>query len=127
MPKAKEWSFAGNGGDDRRVYPWGSFFVGQFTASSLSVGANSQAMPVASFAADVGPFGHRDLAGNVREWLGDTEADGPLAAGANGGLIAGGSFSSDSPITFTTTYVESVEPDKVFSSVIGFRVLVELP
>ncbi len=127
LPKAKEWSFAGNGGDDRRTYPWGSFFVGQFTASSLSVGANAQATPVASFAADVGPFGHHDLAGNLREWLGDTEADGPLAAGANGGLIAGGSFSSDNPITFTTTYVESVEPDKVFSSVIGFRVLVELP
>lgn len=126
LPKAREWQFAANGGDDRRVYPWGSFFVGQFTASALSVGTNQQAVKVGTFSADIGPFGHRDLAGNLREWLGDTESDGPLAAGANGGLLAGGSYSSDHPLTFTTTYTESVEHNAYYLP-IGFRILVEIP
>ena len=126
LPKAREWQFAAGGGDDRRTYPWGPFFVGQFTASALSAGKNQQAFAVRSFPADLGPFGHYDLAGNLREWLGDTEQDGALAAGASGALIAGGSFSSDNPLTFQTTYTESVEHE-VTNPVIGFRVLVELP
>ena len=126
LPKAREWQFAAGGGDDRRTYPRGPFFVGQFTASALSAGKAQQAFAVRSFANDVGPFGHYDLAGNLREWLGDTEQDGALAAGASGALIAGGSYSSDNPLTFQTTYTESVEHE-VANPVIGFRVLVELP
>ena len=126
LPKAREWQFAADGADDRRTYPWGPFFVPQFTASSLSVGAEGVAMKAVSFPTDVGPFGHYDLAGNQREWLGDIESDSPLAAGANGGLIAGGSYSSDNPILFTTTYTESVPPEAAYEP-IGFRILVELP
>ncbi len=126
LPKASEWQFAADGADDRRTYPWGSFFVPQFTASALSIEAPPKAVKVGSFATDVGPFGHRDLAGNQREWLGDRETDGPLAGGANGALIAGGSWSSDNPVVFTTTYTESVEPQAEYEP-IGFRILVELP
>ena len=126
LPKAREWQFAANGGDERRVYPWGGYFVGQFAATALSAGAEQQAVKIGSFPADSGPFGHRDLAGNVREWLGDRESDGPLAAGASGGLIAGGSYSSDNPLTFVTTFNESVEPQAAYLP-IGFRILVELP
>ncbi len=126
LPTAREWQFAANGGDDRRVYPWGGLFIGQFAASALSVGTTQKAVKVGSFPADIGPFGHRDLAGNQYEWLGDSESDGPLAAGASGGLIAGGSYSSDSPLKFTTTATESVDPSVAYMP-IGFRVLVEIP
>ena len=126
LPKAREWQFAADGADDRRTYPWGPFFVPQFTSSALSVGADQKAVKVKSFPTDIGPFGNYDLAGNRREWLGDSEADGLLAGGANGGLIAGGSYSSDNPLTFTTTYTESVEPGAMYEP-IGFRILVELP
>ncbi len=126
LPKAAEWRFAADGGDPERVYPWGPLFVGAFAASSLSTGPETKAKPVGSFPADAGPFGNLDLAGNQREWLGDTEADGPLVAGASGGLIAGGSYSSDNPILFQTTYVESVEPEAAYAP-IGFRILVEFP
>lgn len=131
LPKLKEWQFAAQGGDDRRVYPWGPYFVGQFAATALSsdrksAEQNQQAVKVGSFPADCGPFGHLDLAGNVREWLGDNDQDGPLAAGASGALIAGGSYSSDNPLIFTTSFSESVEPDSAYVP-IGFRILVELP
>jgi serine/threonine protein kinase/formylglycine-generating enzyme required for sulfatase activity len=126
LPKLKEWQFAAHGGDDRRVYPWGPYFVGQFAATALSIEQDQQAVKVGSFPTDCGPFGHLDLAGNVREWLGDNDQDGPLAAGANGALIAGGSYSSDNPLTFTTSFSESVEPDSAYLP-IGFRILVELP
>jgi serine/threonine protein kinase/formylglycine-generating enzyme required for sulfatase activity len=125
LPRAAEWQFAAHGGDSQRIYPWGSVFVGQFTGSALSAGSNQQAFPVGSFREDRGPFGHLDLAGNLREWLGERDQDGPLAAGASGALIAGGGFSSDSAATFACQYSESVEP-AITSAAIGFRVLVEL-
>ena len=126
LPKAAEWQFAAHGGDPQRTYPWGSVFIGQFTASALSAGTNQQAFPVGSFREDRGPFGHLDLAGNLREWLSERDQDGPLAAGANGALIAGGGFSADNAATFSCQYTESVEPSNT-SSAIGFRVLVEIP
>ena len=126
LPRAAEWQFAAHGGDPQRVYPWGAIFVGQFTGSALSAGRNQQAFPVGSFREDHGPFGHLDLAGNLREWLGERDQDGPLAAGANGALIAGGGYSADNAVTFSCQYTESVEP-MVTSAAIGFRVLVELP
>ena len=126
LPKAREWQFAANGGDERRVYPWGPYFVGQFAATSLSAVNDQAAVKVGSFPTDIGPFGHLDLAGNQREWLGDTNEGNTLVAGASGGLIAGGSYSSDNPLTFATTFTESVEP-KVEYLPIGFRILVELP
>ena len=126
LPKAREWQFAANGGDERRVYPWGPYFVGQFAATSLSAVNEQMAVKVGSFSTDIGPYGHLDLAGNQREWLGDSNEGNTLAAGASGGLIAGGSYSSDNPLTFATTFTESVEP-KVEYLPIGFRILVELP
>jgi len=126
LPDAAEWRFAANGDDPQRIFPWGPQFNGNFCVSS---GTTKQQDParVGSNLYDVGPFGHRDLAGNVREWLADRPTgDSPRAAGANGALIAGGCVTDDNEIWFKCDYTESVDPT-VRYPVIGFRILVEVP
>jgi formylglycine-generating enzyme required for sulfatase activity len=76
-------------------------------------------LPVLSKPTDIGPFGHRDLAGNVHEWLSDR-------GGRIGGLAAGGSFTCEQAREFTTSASVSAEPDGTYSP-IGFRILVEIP
>jgi len=126
LPYEAEWRFAANGDDPQRIFPWGPHFNGNFCVSS---GATKQQDPtrVGTNLYDVGPFGHRDLAGNVREWLRDRPTgDNPRAAGANGALIAGGSVQDDNELWFKCDYAESVDPS-VRYPVIGFRILVEVP
>nr|MBA2479751.1 SUMF1/EgtB/PvdO family nonheme iron enzyme [Planctomycetota bacterium] len=126
LPLKAEWQFAANGGDSARVFPWGDHFDGNFAVSSARE-QRTEAAKVKSVPIDCGPFGHYDLGGNLREWLGDRNSPKERgAAGSHGSLIAGGSWSDDTEQWFKTTYIESVEPG-VRHPAIGFRVLVELP
>ncbi len=77
------------------------------------------AEPVGSKVTDVGPFGNLDLAGNVRELLGDRGGEIDRA------LIAGGGYGDDKPGEFRSDFSDSVDVDGVYA-VIGFRILVEL-
>lgn len=125
LPLKTERIWAAQGGDDRRFWPWGQVFSGGFAVSALA--GHKREARCGSVEADLGPFGHRDLAGNLREWLGDRpRPEDPLAAGANGALIAGGSWSDDDPRVFRSDYAESVVPGARYE-MIGFRVLIELP
>ncbi len=127
LPFSREWQFAADGDDPQRVYPWGPVFDGNFCASS-AVETVATAVPVGTPAADIGPFGHLDLAGGVREWLGDRPShDDARAAGAFKGLFAGGAFGDDSQVVFRCDYRESAPPDETRNPIIGFRVLVEQP
>jgi formylglycine-generating enzyme required for sulfatase activity len=126
LPLKAEWQFAAGGDDVQRVYPWGPHFDGNFAACS-AVQLQRGAVPVRQVAADVGPFGHLGLGGDVREWLGVRPLKGDArAAGAYLGLIAGGAWSDDDEHWFRTGYVESVDPGEIRSPAIGFRVLVEV-
>ena len=121
LPVAAERSAAATGGDNRRIWPWGAHFDGQFTASAE---AGWRTIPSTTASGDIGPFGHRHLAGLVREWLGDrNDAAHPRAAGVHGALIAGGSWGDDNPLTFRSDYAESVDAAYVGQQ-IGFRILV---
>ncbi|GDY11591.1 hypothetical protein LBMAG53_04690 [Planctomycetota bacterium] len=131
LPASAERALAANGGDDLRIYPWGPRFDGLHAASALSVfrqGKEAQHQVAAgSFPADTGPFGHRDLGGNVREWLFNRPRDrSDLSAGTQGGLVGGGGYSDESSFQFRSDYSESVEPI-VSMGPIGFRILVEIP
>ncbi len=121
LPAAREWQQAATGGDDRRVYPWGQTFLSAFTISSITATGN-MVQPVGSVPADVGPFGHLDLGGNLREWLADTFT----ANEKTMGLLAGGAFGDSEERVFRSTATEAVETAAQYPS-IGFRVLVELP
>jgi serine/threonine protein kinase/formylglycine-generating enzyme required for sulfatase activity len=128
LPTQAERAWAAAGGDTLRIYPWGPRFDGQFAITNWVLSAQrvpiakQNPFPVATPLADTGPFGHRHLAGNVREWLGDRGA----AADPRGGLVAGGSYTDASEFTFRSDAVESVNPKEPFPS-IGFRILVEIP
>ncbi len=128
LPLASERIWAAQGGDPRRLWPWGEAFVPGY-AGDANTTQKDQAWPwpVAGHAFDIGPFGHHDLGGNAREWLGDdNRAGAPQTAGPHGALVAGGSWSDDGGATFRGDYKESLSKESV-SPAIGFRILVEIP
>jgi serine/threonine protein kinase/formylglycine-generating enzyme required for sulfatase activity len=126
LPTAAERAWATIGGDPARIHPWGPGFDRAFCVNAFS-GANRAARP-GSNTYDVGPFGHLDLAGNVREWLLDrpTDKDDLFSAGTKGALVAGGSWADESDFLFRSTASESID-DTFVSPIFGFRILVELP
>jgi serine/threonine protein kinase/formylglycine-generating enzyme required for sulfatase activity len=126
LPSAAERTFAATGGDPARVYPWGSGFDRAFAINAFS-GTNRPTFP-GSNNTDTGPFGHRDLAGNVREWLADrpTQKGDLFTAGTKGALVAGGSWADEAEFLFRSSARESID-DIFVSPVFGFRILVELP
>ncbi len=128
LPLARERAWAAQGGDPRRLWPWGESFVPGY-AGDANTARKDQDYPwaVAVHVDDIGPFGHHDLGGNAREWLGDSNRVGaPMAAGPHGALAAGGAWSDNSGATFRSDYTESLSEESV-SPAIGFRILVEIP
>jgi serine/threonine protein kinase len=121
LPTLGEWQLAAHGGDERRQYPWGEVFDEALAVTAYGAGRKPRdiAAKVGSRPGDVGPFGHADLAGNVREWVGDR-------AGIHGALVVGGSWSDERPEQFRTTAWESIDPTFT-GPVFGFRILMELP
>jgi formylglycine-generating enzyme required for sulfatase activity len=79
VPTAHDWDAAVSGRDKRR-YPWGAAWPAAASADgkSLAVGRGNDAKleNVEASPFDVGPFGHRDLAGSVQEWTSTDSKDG---------------------------------------------------
>ena len=119
LPTAQEFKFACDGGDPGRVYPWGRHFDPNFTWAAAK--GRHIAAPVMSVPTDIGPFGHLDLAGNVREWL-----DGTKSFGDNDTLLANGSWTDDDEHWFKSGYCEGSDQNFLGPQV-GFRILVEIP
>jgi formylglycine-generating enzyme required for sulfatase activity len=94
LPTEDEWC-AMAGGRDGRLYPWGSEYE-KGRANDLQAALHAVTAP-GSFPQGRGPFGHHDVAGNVREWVMTYENGKPVAADrlepANV-LVRGGSFAS---------------------------------
>lgn len=81
LPTDTEWNYAAAGGVDQRIYPWGDnapgfdatlaiyscYYSGTGTSCS-----NASIAPVGSAPAGNGKWGHADLAGNVEEWVIDS-------------------------------------------------------
>ena len=74
-------------GADGRIYPWGEHFDPALCSMLLSSPSRPHLRSTGAFPTDVGPFGHRDLAGNVREFC--------TAEKGTGVVLKGGSWMSD--------------------------------
>ncbi len=111
LPSWDQWwrAAVGEGG---MVFPWGDDVMSTDMRANFGLLSTE---PVESHPLGVSPFGALDMAGNVREWLGDA-ADDPGRR-----LVVGGSW-QDPTYMFEASHGESFDP-AFASDIIGFRIM----
>ncbi len=74
LPTEAEWEYAAAGGNQNRLYPWGTQ-PPDATLANYYDGDNSPRIDVGSYPAGQGRWGHRDLCGSLWEWALDGYSD----------------------------------------------------
>ncbi len=70
LPTELEWEKAARGVDGRH-FPWGNRFDPTFCLNREARSFIVQPEPIGTFATDESPYGVRDMAGGMREWVAD--------------------------------------------------------
>ena len=118
LPTRDEWEYAARGGDGR-LYPWGDYPEPTFAWGREPQRGRPVPAPVGRCPEDCSPFGVRDLAGGVGDWLADD-----FTAGGAQRHVGGGSWFA------STTYQRlarrfGLDPSHR-SAGVGFRLLLEI-
>ncbi len=74
LPTEVEWEKAARG-TDGRFYPWGDHFDPTFCLMRFSRPFHPQPEPIGTFPIDASPYGVRDMAGGMREWIADIHGE----------------------------------------------------
>jgi formylglycine-generating enzyme len=142
LPTEAEWEYAAAGGEQNRLYPWGSLGPTQFRANFYGTAENFSTIDGRKPSISVGNsglegagyYGHQDLAGSMYEWVfdwylsdyyGTTESPQPCNNCANAvyGLnrvIRGGCWSCIAK-SLRGAFRGAIEPINRYSGVVGFR------
>ena len=116
LPTKIEWLRAATG-NDNRTYPWGNqreargINLGLDLPKNISPESYDHMLPAESHPADIGPFQHYDLGGNVSEWIASPNPMTPL--------FVGGNFQDTFPVS--NLKATRVAPTPKGAPCIGFR------